>query len=272
MADLLQQIKETARFIQRQYPHTPVAGIVLGSGLGDFENQILVEKEISYQDIPHFPVSTVAGHKGKLIFGTINGKRVVAMLGRFHYYEGYRVEDVTFPIRVMKFLGIKCLFLSNAAGAVNKDYRIGDLVLIRDHISFAIKNPLIGRNYEELGPRFPDMTEPYDLKLIEKAKSIAAALSIPVQEGVYFVATGPTFETPAEYKVIQVLGADVVGMSTVQENIVARHMDLPVLAISVVTDLAFGAHGATSHEEVLKAAKAAEPKLSAILKELIHSL
>ena len=272
MADLLANIKETTRFIQNLYPYTPVAGIVLGSGLGDFEEQIDVEKEIGYQEIPHFPVSTVAGHKGKLIFGSINGKKVVAMLGRFHYYEGYSIEDVTFPIRVMKFLGIKCLFLSNAAGAINENYKIGDLVLIRDHISFAIKNPLIGKNYEELGPRFPDMMEPYDHTLLEKARSIAADLSIPVQEGVYFVATGPTFETPAEYRMLRLLGADVVGMSTVQENIVARHMGLPVFAMSVVTDLGFGAPGVTTHEEVLKAAQAAEPKLSAIFKGLIHTL
>lgn len=272
MSDLLEQLRETTAFIKEHYPYTVEAGIVLGSGLGDFEKQIKIEKELLYRDIPHFPISTVSGHKGKLIFGEINGRRVVAMLGRFHSYEGYSNQDITFPIRVMKFLGIKCLFLSNASGAVNENYKIGDLILIKDHISFAVPNPLVGKNYEELGPRFPDMLEPYDLSLLQKARDIAKRLSIPVHEGVYFVTTGPTFETPAEYRLIKILEADIVGMSTVQENIVARHMGLPVFAVSVVTDLGFGAHGTTTHEEVLKAANAAEPKLSAIIKELIATL
>lgn len=272
MADLLEQLRETTAFIREFYPYTVEAGIVLGSGLGDFEKQINVEKELPYKDIPHFPISTVSGHKGKLIFGEINGKRVVAMLGRFHAYEGYSNQDITFPIRVMKYLGVKCLFLSNASGAVNENYQIGDLVLIKDHISFALPNPLVGKNYEELGPRFPDMLEPYDLTILQKARDIAKRFSIPVHEGVYFVTTGPTFETPAEYRLIKILGADIVGMSTVQENIVARHMGLPVFAVSVVTDLGFGTHGTTTHEEVLKAASAAEPKLSLIIKELIATL
>lgn len=272
MPDLLEQLRETTAFIRQHYPYTVEAGIVLGSGLGDFEKEILVEKELFYKDIPHFPISTVAGHKGKLIFGRVSGKPVVAMLGRFHSYEGYTNNEITFPIRLMKYLGIKCLFLSNAAGAVNEQYKIGDLVLIKDHISFAVPNPLVGKNYEELGPRFPDMLEPYDLKLLQQAKEIAQRLSIPIHEGVYFVTTGPTFETPAEYRLIKILEADLVGMSTVQENIVARHMGLPVFAVSVVTDLGFGTHGVTTHEEVLKAASAAEPKLSAILKALIATL
>lgn len=272
MSDLIKQLQETTAFIRSQYPHTPEAGIVLGSGLGDFAGQIAIEKEIDYKDIPHFPVSTVEGHKGKMIFGELSGKKVVAMAGRFHFYEGYSVQAVTFPVRVMKFLGIKCLFLSNAAGGVNPDYKVGDLMIINDHISFGTMNPLIGKNYDELGPRFPDMTEPYKKELITKAKNISARLNIPVHEGIYFVVTGPTFETKAEYRMIHKLGADVVGMSTVQENIVAVHMGLPVFAVSVVTDLGLGDHEKITHEEVLKAAKEAEPKLAAIFKQMIAEL
>jgi len=272
MPDLISQLKETTAFIRSQYPHTPEAGIVLGSGLGDFADQIQIEKEIDYKEIPHFPVSTVEGHKGKMIFGELSGKKVVAMAGRFHYYEGYSVQEVTFPVRVLKYLGIKCLFLSNAAGGVNPAYKVGDLMIINDHISFGTMNPLIGKNYDELGPRFPDMTEPYKKELIEKAKSIAARLKIPVHEGIYFVVTGPTFETKAEYRMIHKLGADAVGMSTVQENIVAVHMGLPVFAMSVITDLGLGDHEKITHEEVLKAAREAEPKLAAILKQMIAEL
>jgi purine-nucleoside phosphorylase len=244
MPDLISQLKETTAFIRSQYPHTPEAGIVLGSGLGDFADQIQIEKEIDYKEIPHFPVSTVEGHKGKMIFGELSGKKVVAMAGRFHYYEGYSVQEVTFPVRVLKYLGIKCLFLSNAAGGVNPAYKVGDLMIINDHISFGTMNPLIGKNYDELGPRFPDMTEPYKKELIEKAKSIAARLKIPVH----------------------------VGMSTVQENIVAVHMGLPVFAMSVITDLGLGDHEKITHEEVLKAAREAEPKLAAIFKQMIAEL
>lgn len=272
MPDLINQLKETTAFIRSQYPHTPEAGIVLGSGLGDFADQIQIEKEIDYKEIPHFPVSTVEGHKGKMIFGELSGKKVVAMAGRFHYYEGYSVQEVTFPVRVLKYLGIKCLFLSNAAGGVNPAYKVGDLMIINDHISFGTMNPLIGKNYNELGPRFPDMTEPYKKELIEKAKSIAARLKIPVHEGIYFVVTGPTFETKAEYRMIHKLGADAVGMSTVQENIVAVHMGLPVFAMSVITDLGLGDHEKITHEEVLKAAREAEPKLAAIFKQMIAEL
>lgn len=272
MSDIILQLQETTDFIRSLYPHTPEAGIVLGSGLGDFANEIKIRKEIDYKDIPHFPVSTVEGHKGKLLFGELEGKIVVAMAGRFHFYEGYTVEEVTFPIRVMKFLGIKCLFLSNASGSVNSDFKVGDLMIINDHISFSTMNPLIGKNHSSLGPRFPDMSEPYSKKLIEKAKQVAASNDIKVHEGVYFVVTGPTFETKAEYRMIHLLGADVVGMSTVQETIVAVHMGLPVFAISVITDMGIGEHPITTHEEVLKAAKAAEPKLAIIFKGLIRSL
>lgn len=272
MPDLIQQLHETTRFIQERYPHKPEAGIVLGSGLGNLAAEIAVELEIEYKDIPNFPVSTVKGHQGRLIFGELSGRKVVAMAGRFHYYEGYAVSEITFPIRLMKFLGIRCLLLSNAAGGVASGFEVGDLMIIRDHISFGTMNPLIGKNEEELGPRFPDMSEPYSKLLIEKAKAIAAKEQINVHEGVYFVVTGPTFETRAEYKMIHLLGADAVGMSTVQENIVAVHMGLPVFAISVITDLGLGDQEKITHEEVLKAAAAAEPKLTTIFKQLIASL
>lgn len=272
MADLIQQLKDTVDFIRTQYPYTPEAGIVLGSGLGDFANEIKIEKELDYKVIPNFPVSTVEGHKGKLIFGELSGKKVIAMSGRFHYYEGYPVEIVTFPIRIMKLLGIKTLFLSNAAGGVNPVFKVGDLMIINDHISFGTTNPLIGKNYAELGPRFPDMTEPYSHALIKMAKKIAVENDIHVHEGIYFVVTGPTFETKAEYRMIHKLGADAVGMSTVQENIVAVHMGLPVFAVSVITDLGLGDHDKITHEEVLKAAKEAEPKLATLFKQMIASL
>jgi len=273
MLNLIEQLNETVSYIKTIYPHTPDAGIVLGSGLGDFAKEIKVTAEIEYKKIPHFPVSTVEGHKGKLIFGELEGKKVVAMAGRFHFYEGYSSKEVTFPIRVMHKLGIKTLFLSNAAGSVNPDYKIGDLMIIRDHISFGTENPLMGKNYEELGPRFPDMSEPYDKSLIKKGKAFAKELGIDIKEGVYFVVTGPTFETRAEYKMIHILGGDVVGMSTVQENIVAVHMGLPVFAVSVVTDIGIREDdNVITHEEVLEAARAAEPKLAALFKKMIAAI
>lgn len=273
MSNLIEQLSETVSYIKTLYPYTPEAGIVLGSGLGDFAKEISITAEIEYKKIPHFPVSTVEGHKSKLIFGELEGKKVVAMLGRFHFYEGYSAQEVTYPIRVMHKLGIKTLFLSNAAGGVNPEYKVGDLMIIKDHISFATENPLMGKNYDDLGPRFPDMSEPYSKNLIKKAKTIAKELKIDIKEGVYFVVTGPTFETRAEYKMIHVLGGDVVGMSTVQENIVAVHMGMPVFAVSVVTDIGIrDDDNVITHEEVLEAAKHAEPKLAAIFKKLIAGL
>ncbi|MDF2190265.1 purine-nucleoside phosphorylase [Paraflavitalea sp. CAU 1676] len=273
MADLIQQLRETTAFIQQHYPHTPEAGIVLGSGLGNFANEMEVEKEIPYANIPHFPVSTVEGHSGKLLFGKLNGRRVVAMAGRFHFYEGYTAEQVTYPIRTMKFLGIQHLLISNAAGGVNPNFRVGDLMLITDHISLAIINPLLGKNHGDLGPRFPDMSEPYSKALQQKVKNIADSLQVPLQQGVYFGVTGPTFETRAEYKMIHALGGDAVGMSTVQEVIVAIHMGLPVVAISIITDLGIREEdNVITHQEVLEAAAAAEPKLSAIFKQLVAAL
>jgi purine-nucleoside phosphorylase len=273
MPGILQQLHETTSFIHSMYPHTPEVGIVLGSGLGNFSQEIKVEKEIAYDAIPHFPVSTVEGHHGKLIFGELSGKKIVVMAGRFHFYEGYTPEQVAYPVRVMKQLGIRQLMLSNAAGGVNPAFKVGDLMIITDHISFSTINPLIGRNYEVLGPRFPDMSEPYTKEIIKKARAIAADLQIKVQEGVYFGVTGPTFETRAEYKLIHRLGGDAVGMSTVQEVIIAVHMGLPVFAVSVITDIGIREEdNIITHEEVLLAAKEAEPKLTAIFKQLVAEL
>lgn len=273
MMNILEQLRETTSYILKLYPHTPEVGIILGSGLGNLTAEIQVEKEIEYKDIPHFPQSTVEGHQGKLILGELNGKRVAAMAGRFHYYEGYSAEQVVYPVRALKFLGIKNLLVSNAAGGVNPSFRIGDLMIIRDHISLVTVNPLLGKNYEELGPRFPDMSEPYKKELIEKVKKVADKLQIPVKEGVYFGVTGPTFETRAEYKMIHILGADAVGMSTVQEVITAVHMGLPVVAISVITDLGIrDDDNVITHDEVLHEAKLAEPKLTAIFKNLVAEL
>lgn len=269
----MKELKETAKFLKKQYKETPLVGIVLGSGLGNFVNEITVEKEVAYGDIPNFPVSTVEGHKGKLIFGKLSGKTVVAMAGRFHFYEGYAAQDVVFPIRVMKLLGVETLLLSNAAGGVNPSYKVGDIMIIKDHISQFTPNPLIGRNIPEFGPRFPDMSEPYKKHLIQKAKAIALAHNYDVKEGVYLAVTGPTFETRAEYKMIHVLGADVVGMSTVQESIVANHMGMEVFAASVVTDVGIREEdNIITHEEVLEAAKEAEPKLATIFKELVAAI
>ena len=270
---VMDQIKESVDFIRMQYPEKSQVGIVLGSGLGDFANDIVVEKQISYADIPHFPVSTVEGHPGKLIFGHVSGKKVVCMAGRFHHYEGYHPDQVVFPIRVMKFLGIKALLLSNAAGGVNPAFKVGDLMIITDHISFAIQNPLVGKNIDELGLRFPDMSEPYKKEYIQIAKSIATKNGITLREGIYFGVTGPTFETRAEYKLIHIVGADAVGMSTVQECIAATHMGLPVFAMSVITDLGIREEeNKITHAEVLQAAKEAEPHFATIFREMVAAI
>lgn len=270
----LEKLHETVAVIREYFGEPPQAGIVLGSGLGNFRRQMQIECEIPYHDLPHFPVSTVEGHQGALIFGKLGGKTVVCMAGRFHYYEGYSPAEVAYPIRVMKYLGIEALFLSNAAGGMNPHFRVGDLMVIRDHISLFQHNPLIGPNDPALGPRFPDMSEPYSLALIQQATAAAASLGIsPLHQGVYAGVTGPTFETRSEYRMLHLLGADAVGMSTVQEVIVARHMDLPVFAMSVITDLGIREEANTiTHQEVLAAAQAAEPKMTAIFKALITSL
>jgi len=270
---IFDQLNETVSFLKQQFAETPSVGIVLGSGLGNFAEQIEVEKEVPYGDIPNFPVSTVQGHKGKLVFGKLAGKTVVAMAGRFHYYEGYSAQDVVFPVRVMKLLGVQTLLLSNAAGGVNTSFKVGDIMIITDHISQFTPNPLIGKNVEEWGPRFPDMSEPYKKSLINKAKEIAATNNINVKEGVYLAVTGPTFETRAEYRMIHALGGDAVGMSTVQECIVANHMGIAVFAMSIITDIGIrDEENAITHEEVLEAAKEAEPKFSLIFRELVASL
>jgi purine-nucleoside phosphorylase len=268
---MLDQIKKTTAFIQSKISSAPKIGIILGSGLGNLVTEIEIEDVLPYEDIPNFPLSTVEGHSGKLIFGKLSGKNVVAMQGRFHYYEGYDLKQVTFPVRVMKQLGIQQLIVSNAAGGVNPDFEIGDLMIINDHINFFNSNPLVGKNYEELGPRFPDMSEVYDKQLIRKAKQIAKDNTIKVQEGVYLGLTGPTFETPAEYKMIRVIGADAVGMSTVPEIIVARHMNLPCFAISIITDLGVpGKIVKITLEEVLRVAAQSEKKMTVIIKKMLE--
>lgn len=271
--DTFQKLQEASNFLKPYLDKKPLIAVVLGSGLGNFTKELQVENEIAYSSIPHFPVSTVEGHDGKLIFGSIGGKSIIAMAGRFHFYEGYSAEEVVFPIRVLKLLGIGTILISNAAGGVNPQFKVGDLMIITDHISLAAKNPLIGKNDERMGPRFPDMSEPYKKVLIEKAKEIAKQKSIPVKEGVYFGVTGPTFETRAEYKMIHVLGGDAVGMSTVQEVIAAVHCGMSVFAMSVITDIGIREDdNIITHQEVLEAAQKAEPLFSTIFRELIKSL
>ena len=269
---MLKKIKESAEFLQKKTNCNPQVGIILGTGLGGLVNEIDIEHSISYEDIPNFPLSTVEGHSGRLIFGNLGGKQVVAMQGRFHFYEGYTMDKVTFPVRVMKLLGIKNLIVSNASGGVNPRYEVGDLMILSDHINL-IPNPLIGQNIAELGPRFPDMSETYCSTLIEKAETIAKANNLPVQKGVYIALTGPTLETPAEYKYMRIIGGDTVGMSTAPEVIVARHMDIPCFAMSVITDLGVpGKIKKVTHEEIQAVSEVAEPKLTLIIKELIASI
>jgi len=270
---LMERLDQTVSYIKSRQTSTPRIGIVLGSGLGNFKRQIRVDMEIPYAEIPHFPVSTVEGHSGTLIFGTIADVPVVAMAGRFHYYEGYSPADVVFPIRVMKFLGVDTLLLSNAAGGVTPGYKVGDVMIIRDHISLSITNPLIGVNEPALGPRFPDMSRPYDPGLIAMAHEIAGEKGCALQEGVYYGVTGPTYETRAEYKMIHILGGDAVGMSTVQEVIVAVHMGMRVFGVSIITDLGIREEENTiTHEEVLEAAAAAEPRVAELFTELIRRM
>jgi purine-nucleoside phosphorylase len=271
--DTYQKLTEARDFLEKYAAKNPAIGVVLGSGLGNFANELEIENQIAYDAIPHFPVATVEGHHGKLIFGSIAGKPLIAMAGRFHFYEGYSAEEVVFPIRVLKMLGIKTLLISNAAGGVGPQLKVGDLMIITDHISMAAKNPLLGKNDDRLGPRFPDMSEPYKKELINKVKEIAKRIDIQVREGVYFGVTGPTFETRAEYKMIHALGGDAVGMSTVQEVIAAVHAGMDVFAMSVITDIGIREDdNIITHQEVLEAAQKAEPLFSTIFRELIKSL
>jgi purine-nucleoside phosphorylase len=270
---MLDKIQETVSFIQSKTNLQPQVGIILGTGLGGLVKEIEIQDILPYENIPNFPVSTVEGHSGKLIFGKLGGKNVIAMQGRFHYYEGYDMKQVTFPVRVMKFLGIEKLFVSNASGGVNPDFEIGDLMILNDHINLFPTNPLIGKNYPELGPRFPDMSETYDNSMITMAQDIATKHQIRTVVGAYAGVSGPCLETPAEYKYIYNIGADAVGMSTVPEVIVARHMGIPCFAISIITDLGVpGKIVKVTHEDVQNVAEKAEPKMTLIMKELISSI
>lgn len=267
---MIDKIQEAVDYLKSQGISQPKFGIILGTGLGGLIEHINIHKIINYGDIPHFPVSTVESHQGKLIFGEISGKTILAMQGRFHYYEGYTMQQVTFPVRVMKLLGIERLLVSNAAGGLNPDYQISDIMLINDHINLLPENPLTGKNLDSLGVRFPDMLEAYDPEMLGKAQEIAKAHNFRAHSGVYASVSGPNLETPAEYRYLRIIGGDAVGMSTIPEVIVARHMGLPVFALSVITDLCY--EGAIKHvtvEEVIAAAQKAEPNMIKLFEELI---
>ncbi|MBS4033249.1 MAG: purine-nucleoside phosphorylase [Ignavibacterium sp.] len=273
MSNLLAKINETVAVIRKEANDDYPVGIILGTGLGGLVKEIDIEKEIDYSELPYFPLSTVESHHGRLILGKINGKKVVAMQGRFHFYEGYSMQQITYPVRVMKFLGVKTLLVSNACGGMNPDYRKGDLMLMNDHINLLGDNPLIGKNEDELGPRFPDMSEPYGLELIELAEKVAVENQIKVHKGVYVAVPGPNLETRAEYRFLREIGADVVGMSTVPENIVANHMGIKVLGISIITDECFpDSLKPVIVDEIIAAAMKAEPKMTLIMKEVIKRL
>jgi len=271
--DYLTQIQEAVTFIQKLNSSSVPIGIILGTGLGSLGNQIDSELEIDYKEIPHFPVSTVESHSGKLIFGTLSGKKVVAMKGRFHYYEGYSMKEVTFPVRVMKALGVKTLLVSNACGGLNPSQEVGEVMIITDHINLFPENPLRGKNFDELGPRFPDMSDAYSKVLSNKALQIAQKAGIKVHTGVYCGVEGPNLETPAEYKYLRTIGGDAVGMSTVPEVLVARHSGMEVFGISAITDLGVeGRIHKVSLEDVIHAAGKAEPVMSLIMRELVAQL
>jgi len=269
---MLEKIKQTAEFIKNIIQETPDFAIVLGSGLGKLQDEVEAIHILEYKDIPNFPQTTVAGHSGKLIYGMLEGKKVLMMSGRFHYYEGHSIETVTFPIRVFRLLGIKNLILSNACGGVNPNYNVADIVIVKDHINMMPEHPLRGKNIDELGPRFVDMSEPYHRKMISVAEQSAKENNIKIHQGVYVALQGPTFETPAEYGMIKAIGGDMVGMSTVPEVIVAKHMNMDVFCISVITDLG-GPNIAfkVSHEEVLNAANKAMPNVITVVKGLVKN-
>jgi len=273
MSQLISNINETLEVIKKHTSESYPVGIILGTGLGGLVTDIDIKQQIKYEDLPHFPISTVESHHGKLIFGKIGDKNVVAMQGRFHFYEGYSMQQITYPVRVMKFLGVETLLVSNACGGMNPDYRKGDVMIMTDHINMLGDNPLIGKNEDELGPRFPDMSEPYNFELIKLAEKIAGENNIKVQKGVYVAVPGPNLETRAEYSFLRQAGADVVGMSTIPENIVANHMGMKVLGISIVTDECFpDTLKPVNVEEIIAAAMQAEPKMTLIMKELIKRL
>lgn len=269
----LEKIEEAASYLKGKVNEIPKIAIILGTGLGDLINYIEDSTAIDYKEIPHFPVSTVEGHSGRLIFGKLGGKNVMAMQGRFHYYEGYDMKQVTFPVRVMQNLKVEKLFVSNAAGGMNKEFQVGDVMVITDHINLFPENPLRGKNFEELGPRFPAMTEAYSHKLIEKADSIAKDKGMRLMHGVYVGTPGPTFETPAEYEYFRIIGGDAVGMSTVPEVIVANHAGMEVFGVSVITDLGGkDIKEVPTHEEVQKAALKAQPNMTALITTMLQSL
>ncbi len=271
--DMLEMIRETADFIRKEVKELPKIAIILGSGLGDLVKVMDIEEEFHYSDIPNFPVSTVEGHSGKLIFGRLGGKKVMAMQGRFHYYEGYGMKQVTFPVRIMKDLGVETLFVSNAAGGMNKEFKVGDVMVITDHINLFPENPLRGKNYNELGTRFPAMTEAYSQRLIALADAISEKNDIRLMHGVYVGTTGPTFETPAEYEYFRIIGGDAVGMSTVPEVIVANHAGMEVFGVSVITDLGGkDIKQIPTHEEVQQAAITAQPVMTELITEMISRI
>ncbi|MCM1517446.1 MAG: purine-nucleoside phosphorylase [Pseudoflavonifractor sp.] len=268
---MLEKIRQTADYIRSRVSDMPKTAIILGTGLGALVDHIEDKQYIPYTEIPNFPVSTVEGHSGNLIFGMLGNKRVMAMQGRFHFYEGYDMKQVTFPVRVMRELGVKTLFVSNAAGGMNPAFQIGDIMIITDHINLFPEHPLRGKNFNELGTRFPDMSEAYSKRLINEAIEIAGEKGIRVMQGVYVGTQGPTFETPAEYRYFHIIGGDAVGMSTVPEVIVARHGGMEVFAVSVITDLGVeGIVEKVSHEEVQRAAQGAQPHMMEIMKELVN--
>ena len=265
------KVQETVKFLQEKGITTPDYGIILGTGLGNLVEKISVEIAISYADIPNFPVSTVQGHSGELIFGTLGGKKVVAMRGRFHFYEGWTMEQTVFPVRVMKYLGVEKLIVSNASGGVNPAFKVGDIMIITDHINMMPEHPLHGKNDERFGPRFVDMHEAYCKKMIAKMETIAEKSNVSIQKGIYLALQGPTFETPAEYKMVKILGADCVGMSTVPEVIVAKHMGMTCIGLSVITDLGVeGQVESVSHEEVQEVAKIAEKVVCKLVEEFVR--
>jgi purine-nucleoside phosphorylase len=267
---MLKKIRETSTFIQQRIGLKAEVGVILGTGLGGLVKEIEIIQTLKYSEIPNFPLSTVEGHQGTLIFGKLGGKNIIAMQGRFHFYEGYTLAELSFPVRVMNELGIKNLLVSNASGGLNPEFKVGDLMMITDHINMFGSNPLIGPNTDDLGPRFPDMSQAYNLKLCNLARSIAEQNKIVLKEGVYVGVAGPTFETPAEYKMFRILGGDAIGMSTVPEVIVARHMGMDVFGISIITDSGVpGEIVEISHQEVQAVAMKAEPQLSLIFKQLI---
>jgi purine-nucleoside phosphorylase len=269
---MLKAIKKTAKFILKKTKFEPDIAIILGTGLGGMVEDIKIKTTLRYEDIPGFPVSTAPGHAGRLIFGTLGGKKVMALQGRFHFYEGYSMKEITFPVRVMKYMGIKYLFISNASGGMNPDFEIGDIMVINDHINL-LPNPLIGKHYPEFGDRFPDMSESYDKDLIVRAEKIAAKHKIKIRKGCYVGVTGPTLETPKEHQYFRIIGGDAVGMSTVPEVIVAHQMGIPCFAVSIITDLGVpGRIVKVSVEDVQKAAAEAAPRMTLIMEKLIETL